>query len=177
MLNDEQLLRRYAADGSEDAFGELVARYVNFVYSAALRRASGDSHLAQDVAQLVFTDLARKARALPKGIVLAGWLHRATRYAAAQMMRADRRRQRREQEAIEMNAMNSEAALDWEQIRPMLDEALEYVTDDVYDKTRDCSISVTHRLQRKDIIAPPYPKPFGIDVVYHKIIRKQPITQ
>ena len=81
MLDDRQLLRRYADDGSEAAFGELVARYVNLVYSVALRRTGGDNHLAQDVAQLVFTDLARKARSLPKGVVLAGWLHRATRYA------------------------------------------------------------------------------------------------
>ena len=31
MLDDRQLLRRYADDGSEAAFGELVTRYVNLV--------------------------------------------------------------------------------------------------------------------------------------------------
>jgi RNA polymerase sigma factor (sigma-70 family) len=125
MPDDQQLLRRYAADGSEAAFGELVARYVNLVYSAALRRAGGDAHLAQDVAQLVFTDLARKARSLPPGVVLAGWLHRASRYAAAQLLRTERRRQAREQEAVAMNALQSEPASDWDQIRPLLDEALD----------------------------------------------------
>src|SRR6266446_2380915 len=123
MLNDEQLLRRYAADGSEAAFGELVSRYVNLVYSAALRRAGGDAHLAQDVAQLVFTDLARKAGSLPPEVVLAGWLHRATRFAAAELIRSERRRKRREQEAVVMNI--SESTSDWEQIRPLLDEALD----------------------------------------------------
>jgi len=125
MADDHQLLRRYAAEGSEEAFGELVSRYVNLVYSAALRRAGGDAHLAQDVAQLVFTDLARKARWLPRDVVLAGWLHRATRFAAAQLLRTERRRQRREQEAVTMNSIQSESTPDWDQIRPLLDGALD----------------------------------------------------
>ena len=143
MLDDQQLLRRYAADGSEAAFGELVARYVNLVYSAALRRTGGDAHLAQDVAQLVFTDLARKARSLPENVVLAGWLHRATRYAAAQLLRTERRRAAREQEAITMNSILSEAdsdpsrrsptEADWAQIRPLLDQALDELGDDDRD--------------------------------------------
>src|SRR5258705_146131 len=123
MFDDHQLLRRYANDGSEAAFAELVSRYVNLVYSAALRRAGGDAHLAQDVAQLVFTDLARKARSLPPEVVLAGWLHRATRFAAAQLIRGERRRQRREQEAVGMNI--SESTSGWGEIRPLLDEALD----------------------------------------------------
>jgi len=125
MLDDRQLLRRYVVDGSEAAFAELVTRYVNLVYSAALRRTGGNAHLAQDVAQLVFTDFARKARSLPADIVLAGWLHRATRYAAAQLLRTERRRAAREQEAVTMNALESETVPEWEQIRPMLDEALD----------------------------------------------------
>src|SRR5215467_5801228 len=101
MLDDQQLLRRYAAEGSEAAFRELVERHLNLVYSAALRRVRND-------AQLVFTDLARKARSLPSNVVLAGWLHRASRYAAAQLMRTNQRRQRREQEAIAMNELRFE---------------------------------------------------------------------
>ncbi len=61
MLTDIQLLRRYAQDCSESAFGELVARHLNLVYATALRIVGGDEHGACDVAQSVFTDLARKA--------------------------------------------------------------------------------------------------------------------
>ena len=75
MIDDEQLLLQYARERSESAFGELVARHVDFVYSAALRVVNGDSHLAQDVAQMVFIDLARKAGSLPDDVGLAGWLH------------------------------------------------------------------------------------------------------
>lgn len=37
MTNDAKLLRRYAESHCEDAFAELVRRYLDFVYSAAKR--------------------------------------------------------------------------------------------------------------------------------------------
>ena len=125
MQDDQQLLKQFAENHSEAAFGELVSRYVNLVYSTALRRTDFDAHLAHDVAQLVFTDLARKAPSLSQTVVLGGWLHRATLYAAAQLMRSDRRRRLREQEAAAMTALESETATDWQAIRPALDEALD----------------------------------------------------
>jgi RNA polymerase sigma factor (sigma-70 family) len=124
MLNDRQLLARYT-EGSEAAFGELVSRYVNLVYSSALRRTGGDASLAQDAAQLVFTDLARRAKSLPLEVSLAGWLHRATRFATARLMRTERRRQARERAALAMNALQPEHSSDWDSIRPVLDQALD----------------------------------------------------
>ncbi len=126
MPDDCQLLHQFAADLSEAAFGELVERHVALVYSAALRQTGGDTHLAQDVAQLVFTDLARKAHALSENVVLPGWLHRATIFAARQILRSERRRRAREQEAATMNAIQFETDNhEWNQIRPLLDEALD----------------------------------------------------
>ena len=72
MLTDTELLRRYVEDRSEAAFGELVARHVNLVYSTALRLVGGDEQLACDVAQSVFTDLARKGRTLRQESMLGG---------------------------------------------------------------------------------------------------------
>jgi hypothetical protein len=61
-MDDEQLLHAYARERSESAFGELVTRHIDLVYSSALRVVNDDSDLAQDVAQRVFIDLARKLR-------------------------------------------------------------------------------------------------------------------
>ena len=46
-LTDRQLLCEYAGNHSEAAFAELVRRYVDLVYSSALR-LTGDAHGAKD---------------------------------------------------------------------------------------------------------------------------------
>src|ERR1700709_2064622 len=127
MNDDSTLLKGYSRDRSESDFAELVRRHVNLVYSAALRQVNGDVHLAQDATQLVFTDLARKAASLTNHRVLAGWLFTSTRYAAAKLVRGEQRRRRREQEAHnmqEISASDVSPSLDWERIRPVLDDAL-----------------------------------------------------
>ena len=124
MTDDEQLLRQYTRERSESAFGELVTRHIDLVYSAALRVANGDSHLAQDATQIVFLDLARKAWSLPRDAVLAGWLHRHAWYTAAKMVRTERRRRTREQTAMEMRALDDNTGSAWDRVAPHLDEGL-----------------------------------------------------
>ena len=53
MTNSQRLLADYVTQGSEEAFRELVARYIDLVYSTALRLVEGDAHRAQDIAQIV----------------------------------------------------------------------------------------------------------------------------
>src|SRR6478736_9839681 len=105
MTDSQRLLREYA-NGSEPAFRELVSRYVNLVYSAAVRLVDGDAHLAEDVAQTVFVDLSRMADTLSRDVMLGGWLHRHTCFVAAKVMRSERRRQFRERQAAQMNALH-----------------------------------------------------------------------
>lgn len=124
MTDDGQLLQQYTRERSESAFGELVTRHIDLVYSVALRVAGGDSHLAQDVTQTVFLDLARKAGSVPRDAVLAGWLHRHAWFTAAKMVRTERRRQIREQTAMEMRALDDNTGSPWELIAPHLDEGL-----------------------------------------------------
>ena len=57
MTESQQLLAQYVGSGSETAFRELVTRYVDLVHSAAVRLVNGDTHLAEDVTQMVFADL------------------------------------------------------------------------------------------------------------------------
>jgi RNA polymerase sigma factor (sigma-70 family) len=128
MIDDAELLRGYATSRSESDFAELVRRHVNLVYTAALRQVNGDAHLAQDVTQLVFTDLARKAASLAQHRVLAGWLFTSTRFAAAKAVRGEQRRHAREEEARFMQELlppdDPAAQLDWARVRPVLDEVL-----------------------------------------------------
>ncbi len=124
MTDDIELLERFAARGDERAFGTLVERHVSLVYSTARRVVNGDTHLAEDVAQKVFTDLARKARTLPRDTVLTGWLYEAARFTAANTIRGERRRQAREQEVMAMQTPTTEPDAAWEQIAPHLDDAM-----------------------------------------------------
>jgi RNA polymerase sigma factor (sigma-70 family) len=123
MRDSQSILREYVITGSEDAFRELVARYVNLVFSTALRLVDGDSQKAEDIAQTVFIHLARKAHTLSAQVMLGGWLHRNTCNVAATLMRSDRRRQIRERSAMEMNALTSEPN-NSQSIWPVLDEAI-----------------------------------------------------
>ncbi len=134
--SDAQLLRDYAERRDEAAFREIVSRYADLVYSAALRQVDS-TDLAGDVAQAVFTDLARKAGLLAgqlaEGSSLLGWLYRSTRFASLNQLRRDRRRLTNEREAMEHLLNNSEAAPDWERIRPVLDEAMASLNEDDRD--------------------------------------------
>jgi RNA polymerase sigma factor (sigma-70 family) len=126
MLNDDLiLLRQYSRNNSEDAFAALVSRHVNLVYSVALRSVR-DVHLAGEITQAVFIILARKADSLGDKIILSGWLCRTARYAGANALKIQMRRQRREQEAYMESILNeAEPAETWDQIAPLLDGALE----------------------------------------------------
>ena len=117
-------LRDYAETGSEQAFGQLVARHFDLVHATALRMVCGDTQLAQDIAQTVFTDLARQARNLPRNLVLGGWLYRHTWFTATKAIRAERRRRMRESRAVEMKEQNESPDEVWQQIAPVLEEAM-----------------------------------------------------
>ena len=128
---DHALLADYARTGSEAAFAQLVARHIHLVHSAA-RRYTGNEAQAEEITQAVFLILARKAGGLSKSVALSGWLYQTARLTAANALKAEQRRQSREQEAYMESkfyeadpARPGAATADvWREIAPLLDEAM-----------------------------------------------------
>jgi RNA polymerase sigma factor (sigma-70 family) len=126
---DRELLETYARGGSESAFSELVARYTNLVYSSALRQVR-ETQLAEEVTQSVFILLARKASGLAPGVILSGWLLRATRFVAMDILKSEWRRRNRESAAVSLGqaAAAEEMNQAWQEVSPVLDEAMSELT-------------------------------------------------
>ncbi|MGD0413449.1 MAG: TIGR03435 family protein [Verrucomicrobiota bacterium] len=124
-MDDMALLREYTARQSETAFTTLVERHIGLVYCAALRQVR-DPARAQEITQVVFLLLARKAHSLREGTILSAWLYRAARFAASDARKMAFRRQQREQQAVQLQAISPGSSEEsaWEQIAPLLDEAM-----------------------------------------------------
>lgn len=125
MADNNQLFASFRENGSEAAFRELVSRYVDLVYSVALRLVDGDTHRAEDVSQAVFSDLSRMAGKLPADVMLGGWLHRHTCFVAANVMRGERRRLLRERLAVEMNALHESSGTEFSEVASVIDQAID----------------------------------------------------
>ena len=120
---DRELVRQYVRDNSDEAFAALVSRHVNLVYSAALRK-TGNPVAAEEVTQAVFVILAKKANGLLRHAALSGWLYQAARLTAANFLRTEIRRTRREQEAYMQSLSNQTGPEIWPQIMPLLEDAM-----------------------------------------------------
>lgn len=122
-LSDIELLDDYASHRSEEAFRELVARHVDFIYSAAMRQLR-NPHLAQEATQSAFIALAGKAGRLRRQTVIAGWLHRAVHFAALNLQRSEARRKHWEEEAATVNVSGGSEHVFRENALPQVDGAL-----------------------------------------------------
>ena len=122
-MDDHEALRQFVREGSDAAFAGLVRRHVDLVYAAALRQLRNPAD-AEDVVQVVFLALARKAGDLSRNVVIAAWLHKASVLASRNLLRARGRRQRHEQAACRRERMRTSSTSSWERLAPELDEAL-----------------------------------------------------
>ncbi|YCM43070.1 sigma-70 family RNA polymerase sigma factor [Verrucomicrobiaceae bacterium 227] len=121
-VSSQSILQEFVKSRSESAFRELVTDHMPLVYSTALRRTNYASGIAQDVAQDVFTRLARKADSLPKDVCLPAWLYRQTCRIAANSMRGEDRRLKRESLASDL--MNNPESAPEHELVGELDEAM-----------------------------------------------------
>lgn len=129
-VSDSALLRKYVSEDDELAFAELVQRHLPLVYSAAVRRLEIDPTAAQDVAQAVFVELARKGRELLHHPVLAGWLYVSATRIAADHAKRHHRRKRREQLTMTDPSHPPSAQSSWLEIKPELDGAISHLAEE-----------------------------------------------
>jgi RNA polymerase sigma factor (sigma-70 family) len=130
--DDMELLREFARSNSEQSFATLVRRHINLVYSVALRRLN-NAHEAEEVTQVVFIILAKKAGSLRGRTILSGWLYQTAQLTSANFQRAAIRRQRREQEAYMQFTEESEPHQSWQRLSPLLEEAMSRLGKDERD--------------------------------------------
>lgn len=124
--SDLDLLRKYSREGSEAAFAEVVRRHVDLVFSVALRKVRSQ-HLAEEVAQSAFLDLARSIHRLKPDTVVSAWLYQVAHRTAVDAVRRETRREAREQIAANMSALDcstDSVQPDWGQIEPLLDDEM-----------------------------------------------------
>ncbi len=121
--DDHRLLAEFVRDRSETAFTELVRRYAGLVHSTAFRFC-GNPHPAEEITQAVFVILARKAETLSPRVVVSGWLYQTARLTAANFVKGEMRRRRREQEAVMQSNLLETGSTDWGKIAPLLDDAM-----------------------------------------------------
>jgi RNA polymerase sigma factor (sigma-70 family) len=102
-----------------------VRRHLDLVYATALRKVE-DAGGAEEIAQNVFSALARKAWLFAPDDSLPAWLHKTALLESKCWLRGELRRRRREQAAAElgttMKTPDNQAA--FHALVPLLDEAL-----------------------------------------------------
>jgi RNA polymerase sigma factor (sigma-70 family) len=123
-MTDQTLLKRFAANRSEEAFRDLAAKHLGMVLGIAQRRI-GNRSQAQDVAQNVFAALARKAKGLTGHASLTGWLYCSTLNECAMAHRRNHTHARKMNELSQRVLNDSDGRDIWEETLPLLDEAID----------------------------------------------------
>jgi RNA polymerase sigma factor (sigma-70 family) len=99
MTSDAELLAKYAASRSPQDFAEIIARHGPMVLRTC-QRLTGNPSDAEDAAQAAFLVLSQKCASVKEN--LAGWLYKVAQDSAYQVVRAKKRRARREETRAQM---------------------------------------------------------------------------
>jgi RNA polymerase sigma factor (sigma-70 family) len=119
-----QLVRRFAAERDEEAFGELMHRHGSLVLGVC-RRILGHEQDAEDAFQAAFLVLARKAGSIRKGESVGSFLYGvAYRIAMKERARLFHRRKREQQIEPSMPPTDPVYEAAWRELQIVLDEGL-----------------------------------------------------
>ncbi|MFO1459051.1 MAG: sigma-70 family RNA polymerase sigma factor [Verrucomicrobiota bacterium] len=126
-MNVTELLADFREHRSEAAFAGILRRYSPLVFSVARRRLS-DAAMAEECTQEVFIRLVGAASKLEDEPALIAWLHTTAHRVAIDRWRTESRRKAREEKAVQLMNLDSESRdLQWQDLAPVLDEALEHL--------------------------------------------------
>lgn len=126
-MNVTHLLADFREHRSEAAFAGIVRQYSTMVFSVARRRLS-DAALAEECTQEVFIRLVGAVSKLEDEPALIAWLHATAHRVAIDRWRTESRRRAREEKAVQLMNLDSESRdLRWQDLAPVLDEALEHL--------------------------------------------------
>jgi RNA polymerase sigma factor (sigma-70 family) len=123
--SDFALLREFVAERHQPAFATLAHRHLDLVYATALRKVN-DVGGAEEIAQNVFSSLARKAWQFAPDDSLPAWLYKTALLESKFWLRGELRRRRREKTAAELGTTmkTPEDQPTFHALLPLLDEAL-----------------------------------------------------
>ncbi|MDQ8185396.1 TonB family protein [Pelagicoccus sp. SDUM812002] len=120
--SDFELLGRFYSKCDEAAFTLLVERHLKIVFAVAQNCLGGDAQLAEDVCQIVFAQLARKAKSLHHDNVKA-WLFKTSRFTAAKIVRSRTRQSAKERRYEQMSEKT--VSDESEELKAFIDESIE----------------------------------------------------
>ena len=122
--DDAQLLTRFVSQRDEAAFETLVRRHGPMVLGVC-QRLLPNPYDCEDAFQVTFLVLLRKAGSLRQRELLASWLYGVAYRTAMKARSLSLQRQSRERQLVEEPATEANAAGDWRELRPVLDEEIQ----------------------------------------------------
>jgi RNA polymerase sigma factor (sigma-70 family) len=122
--SDGGLLQRFVAHRDEAAFADLLYRHGPMVLGVC-RRVLGDGPDVEDAFQATFLVLVRKAGSIQRQESVASWLYGVAARVSRQARLSAARRRGHERQAPVMPTTDERDAVEWRDLRPLLDEELE----------------------------------------------------
>jgi RNA polymerase sigma factor (sigma-70 family) len=127
-LTDGQLLEDYLSRRDEAALAALVRRHGPMVWGVC-RRVLHNHHDAEDAFQATFLVFVRKAASIAARELLANWLYGVAHQTARKARATAAKRQVRERQVTEMPEPAVAEQDLWQDLQPLLDEALSRLPD------------------------------------------------
>ena len=132
-MKQNDLIKQYLKEKSEDLFSEIVNQYSPLVYSASLRK-TGDVEASKDITQQVFLDFHKKAGRLAKHTNISAWFYQAALFGSSKYLRTKSREEVRMEKFQQMSEVKEETVRIWfDKIKPELDDAIQELPEKLRD--------------------------------------------